>query len=64
MIVEKCGVMHVRRKGVKRTEENFDVGGEEIVVVQEYKYLGCVVDEHLQGTILVEERVKGREQEH
>ena len=56
--VEKCGVMHVKRKGVKRTEEKFDVGGEEIAVVQEYKYLGCVVDEHLQGTRRVEERGK------
>ena len=43
MIVEKCGVMHVRGKSMKRTEENFDDGGEEIAVVQEYKYLGCVV---------------------
>ena len=58
MNVEKCGVMHMRRKGVKRTVEKFDVGGEEIAVVQEYKYLGCVVDEHLQGTRMVEERGK------
>ena len=56
--VEKCGVMHVRRTGMKRTEEKFDVGGEEIAVVQEYKYLGCVIDEHLQGTRMVEERGK------
>ena len=32
--------------------------GEEITVVQEYKYLGCVIDEHLQGTRMVEERGK------
>ena len=56
MNVEKCVVMHVRRKGVKRTEEKFDVGGEEIAEMQEYKYLGCVVGEHLQGTTMVEER--------
>ena len=41
--VEKCGVMYVRRKGVKRTEEKLHVGGE---VVEEYKYLECVVNEH------------------
>ena len=58
MNVVKCGVMHVRRKGVKRTEEKFDVGGKEIAVVQEYMYLGSVVDEHLQGTTMVEERGK------
>ena len=46
MNVDKSGVMHMRRKGVKRTEEKFDVacmhGGEEIAVVQEHKYLRCV----------------------
>ncbi len=26
--VEKCGVMHVRKKGVKRKEEKFYVGGD------------------------------------
>ena len=24
---EKCGVMHMKRKGIKRTEEKFYVGG-------------------------------------
>ena len=43
----ECGMMHVRRKGVKKTEEKY-VGGDEIEVVKEYKYLGCVVNEHLQ----------------
>ena len=38
--------MHMRRKGVKRTEEKFYVGEEEIAVVEEYKYLGCVVDDY------------------
>ena len=36
---EKCGVMYMRRKGVKRSDERFRVGGEEIKVVEEYKYL-------------------------
>ena len=30
--VEKCGVMHLRRKGVKRSDERFHVGGKEIKV--------------------------------
>ena len=47
-IIVECGMMHVRRKGVKKTEEKFYVGGDEIEVVKEYKYLGCVVNEHLQ----------------
>ena len=56
--VETCGVMHVRRKGVKRTEVKFYVGGDEVKVVEEYKYLGCVVNEHLQSTKVAEERVE------
>ncbi len=55
---ENCGVMHMRRKGVKRTEEKFCVGEEEIAVVEEYKYLGCVVDEHGQCRSMVKERAK------
>ena len=39
---EKCGVMHMRRKGVKRTEDKFYVGEEEIAIVEEYKYLDIV----------------------
>ena len=35
---EKCGVMHMRRKGIKRMEDKFYVGEEEIAIVEEYKY--------------------------
>ena len=56
--VEKCGVMHVRRKGAKRTKEKFFVGGDEVKVVEEYKYLRCVVNEHLQSARVTEERTK------
>ena len=57
--VEKCGVMHLRRKGVKRSDKRFHVGGEEIKVMEEYKYLGGVVDEYLSNVRMVEES-KGR----
>ena len=56
--VEKCGVMHLRRKGVKRSDERFHVGGEEIKVMEEYIYLGYVVDEYLSNVRMVEERAK------
>ena len=56
--VEKCGVMHMRKKGVKRTDGKFHVSGEEVRVVEEYKYLGCVVNEHLQGLRMIEEGAK------
>ena len=55
---EKCGVMYTRRKGVKRSDERFQVSGEEIKVVEEYKYLGCVVAEYLSNVRMVEERAK------
>ena len=58
--VEKCGAMHLRRKGVKRSDERFHVRGKEIKVMEEYKYLGCVVDEHLSNVRMVEERAKAR----
>ena len=56
--VEKCGVMHMRKKGVKRSDGGFLVGGEVIKVVEEYKYLGCVVDEHMSNVRMIEERAK------
>ena len=40
-------VMHMRRRGIKMTKETFFVNDEEIEVVAEYKYLGCVVNEQL-----------------
>ena len=46
------------RKGIKRTEDKFYVGEEEIALVEEYKYLGCVVHEHGRCRRMVEERAK------
>ena len=43
--VEKSGIMHMRRKGVKRTVGRFYVGGKEIGAVEEYMYLGSVANE-------------------
>ena len=51
-------MMHVRKKGVKRTEVKFYVGGDEVKVVEEYKCLGCVINEHLQSARMAEERAK------
>ena len=43
---------------MKRTNEKVYVSGEEVRVVEEYKYLRCVVNEHLQGLRMVEESAK------
>ena len=56
--VEKSGVMHMRRRGIKRTGETFFVNYEDINVVAEYKYLGCVVNEQLNCSRVVEEMAK------
>ena len=47
--------MHMRTKGVKRTEETSYVSEEEIAMVEEYKYLGCLVNEHGRCRRMVEE---------
>ena len=43
---------------MKRSNKRFRVGGEEIKVMEEYNYLGCVVDEYLSNVRMVEERAK------
>ena len=53
---KKSAVMHMKRKGVKRTVERFYVGGKEIGVAEEYKYLGRVANEYLINVRMVEER--------
>ena len=42
--VAKCGIMHVRKKSVERSNLKFVIDGEEVPVVSSYKYLGCIVD--------------------
>ena len=37
--VEKCGVMHMRRRGVKRTQKNFMWVAIKKIEVVEYKYI-------------------------
>ena len=56
--VGKCGIVHFRKRRVKRSEEVFRVNGERIDVIAEYKYLGCVISEHLDGKRMLEERAK------
>ena len=53
---EKCGIMHIRKNGVKRTEEKFEMNGERIEVIEEYKYLGCTINQHLECKGVVKER--------
>ena len=43
---------------INTMREKFYVGGKEIGIVEEYKYLGCVVDERVECRKMVEERGK------
>ena len=44
--VDKCEIMHVRKKGVKRSQQKFVVNREAVQNVVEYKYLGCIINEY------------------
>ena len=52
--VAKCGI---RKKKVMRNEIRYMIDGEEIPMVSCYKYLGCVVDEHLDLKEIVQDKV-------
>ena len=55
--VAKCGIMHIRKKKVMRNEIRYMIDGEEIPIASCYKYLGCVVDEHLGLKEMVQDKV-------
>ena len=54
--VGKSGIMYMRKKAMERCEMEYLVDGEVIPMVSSYKYLGCVVDEHLELKEMVEEK--------
>ena len=54
--VGKLGIKHMRKKAVERCEVEYEVDGEVIPMVSSYKYLGCVVDEHLELKEMVEKK--------
>ena len=54
--VGKCGIVHFWKRRVKRCEEEFRVNGERIDIMTEYKYLDCVISEHLDGKQMLEVR--------
>ena len=56
--VEKSAMMHMRKKRVDRCAATFKIGMNEIPWVSSYKYLGCVIDEFLDCSEMVEHRVK------
>ena len=51
--LSKCSIVHMRKKGVERSEMSYSINGE-LPLVSNYKYLGCTVDEHLDLDDMVE----------
>ena len=45
---DKCGVMHIRINSEREQNSVFSVGEERVKVVESYKYLGCIVNEHME----------------
>ena len=55
--VAKSAVMHIKKKSERRNEIWYMVNGKEIPMVSSYKYLGCVLDEHLEFKDMVHDKV-------
>ena len=56
----KCGVIHFRSTGEERSKASFSVGQQAIRMVQEYKYLGCVVDEYMRYKSMIKPIARAR----
>ena len=48
--IKKTKIVHFRKSNIKRTEFNFHLGDQQIDVCETYKYLGIVLNEHLDYT--------------
>ena len=55
---EKCGILHTRKKGMKKSDDKFSIDEGAIEVMDHYKYLGCSLTEHLEYKLMLEERAK------
>ena len=53
----RCGEERVPAL-LKRTNSIFSVGGDKVKVVESYKYLGCIVNEHIDCREMVKEKAK------
>ena len=48
--------MHIQQKKIKRDDVQYVIDNNEIPMVSQYRYLGCVIDEHLEMNDMVEEK--------
>ena len=55
--VTKSAVMHIRKKPERRSEIRYMADGKEILTASSYKYLACVLGEHLELKDMVHDKV-------
>ena len=56
--MKKCAVMHMRKRGINKCTDQFRIGDEVLPWVSTYKYLGCLVDDSLNCSNMVEHQVE------
>ena len=52
----KSAIMHIRKKSIARGEVFYEVDRQVVPMVSTYKYLGCVINDHLTLKNMVEDR--------
>jgi len=58
--VDMCGIMHVRKRPVKWSQQKFVVNGKAVQNMVEYKLLGCIINEYAECRLMVNYRAKAR----
>ena len=53
MNVDMCGIMHVRKRPVKWSQQKFVVNGKAVQNMVEYKLLGCIINEYAECRVMV-----------
>ena len=54
--VHKSGIMQIQQQKMKRDDVKYVIDNDEILMVNQYKYLGDVIDEHLDMNDMIEEK--------
>ena len=57
--VEKTQILHFRPKRYKRTTANFKLGGHSITISENYRYLGCTINEYLDNKVTGNAQAEG-----
>ena len=58
VIVDDWRIMHMMKKGLKRSEQTIVMHEAAVQNVAEYKHLGCIINEHVENKVMVDLREK------